>query len=732
MESTATRLLLERISPRALTAVVFLLGLSFVATVLVPGLQLATDMSNTTAALKFIGEQQRAPDVIRTSLEAVRDRLGARDYMQAPLDELRKAVAQWEAAQRAMEHAQPAGWFETANETAAFADRAATLRIANLRQLWRPEREALEPVILFDGVPYQDSEATGTILNDNGHQLGRDVATAVRATHRLLPPFDAELAMMSADLQARNAYSATRLRVVMLAGLLIASALVVLVALLLGARRRQAESVRLAREQTENILRTVKEGLFLLDRNLIIGPTYSSALETLFQRKQFAGLEFQELLRDIVAERTLNIAVKFVGVLWSERTKENLVKSINPLGEVEVKIRNPQGVAETRYLEFDFHRVRANGKIAQVLVSVFDATARVELAHELSVAQSQAQAQLDTMLGIMHVDSAQLATFLGDSDAAMKMINAVLREPARDEPAFRRKLDTLFRQAHSVKGEAASLGLSSIESRAHAFEDDLKVLRDKPELSGNDFLPLVIKLDDLLTHLQSIGDMVARLSRLHAGPPDPVHEKTLIMARPASESAPAPSPIVPILRQLAARVAAENHKEAELQCIGFDAIPDDYRRLVKDVAVQAVRNAIVHGIELPQVREAAGKPACGVVRLEFQDGGEPGYRLTIEDDGLGISTERIKEVAVQKGLIPADRAASLDVKQVFSLLFQPGFSTADGVTKDAGRGVGMNLMAELVREVGGRVGVATKPGRFTRLTLTMPHPSRQPESFEAA
>ena len=61
----------------------------------------------------------------------------------------------------------------------------------------------------------------------------------------------------------------------------------------------------------------------------------------------------------------------------------------------------------------------------------------------------------------------------------MKMINAILKEPAREEGAFRKKLDTLFRQAHSVKGEAAALGLSSIESRAHSFEDDLKRLKDK-------------------------------------------------------------------------------------------------------------------------------------------------------------------------------------------------------------------------------------------------------------
>src|SRR6185437_10084785 len=200
------------------------------------------------------------------------------------------------------------------------------------------------------------------------------------------------------------------------------------------------------RQQTADILRTVKDGLFLLDEHLTIGASYSSALESLFQRRDFAGLPFESLLKGIVSEKTLSTALKFVAVLWSERTKENLVKTINPLGEVEVTFDSGTGKVSTRYLQFEFHRVRVDGKIT-------------------------------------HVDPAQLSAFLNDSNAAMKMINAVLREPAREESAFRKKLDTLFRQVHSVKGEAAALGLSSIESRAHSFEDDLKGLREKSDLS---------------------------------------------------------------------------------------------------------------------------------------------------------------------------------------------------------------------------------------------------------
>jgi HPt (histidine-containing phosphotransfer) domain-containing protein/PAS domain-containing protein len=616
-----------------------------------------------------------------------------------------------------------------------------------LQDLWTREKESLSPVLSFQGVPYQDNETTGTVLTENGRQFERDVNAAIRAGRRSMQLLDNELTAIVADLQAVNERSASRLRLVMLSGVGIALALIVLVSMLLVARQRQDARLRAAQQQTADILRTVKDGLFLLDQNLIIGSSYSSALESLFQRNDFAGLSFENLLKDIVSEKTLSTALKFVGVLWAERTKEKLVKSINPLGEVEVNLDDGKGRPTTRFLQFDFHRVRVDGRITHVLVSVSDVTARVDLARELQASQSQAQGQVDTLLGILHVDPAQLASFLSDSNAAMKMINAVLREPAREEGAFRKKLDTLFRLVHSVKGEAAALGLSSIESRAHSFEDDLKSLRDKADLSGNDFLPLVIKLDDLLTHLQSVGDLVARLSRLHAAAESPHIDTAVIedgaaavagqpgVGQPGVGQAGAGQPgaappdvsqagVTGMLQKLTARLAGEQGKEAALHCMGFDTIPDEYRRIVKDIAVQAVRNAVVHGIEGATERVALGKPAQGALRLIFQDLGESGYKFIVEDDGRGLSTERIKATALRKGFITPEKAQTLDAKQVFALLFQAGFSTLETAGKDAGRGVGMNLMASLMQQIGGKVAVATMPGKFTRLTLTLPQLKR--------
>jgi two-component system chemotaxis sensor kinase CheA len=307
----------------------------------------------------------------------------------------------------------------------------------------------------------------------------------------------------------------------------------------------------------------------------------------------------------------------------------------------------------------------------------------------------------------------------------------VLREPAREEGVFRKKLDTLFRQAHAVKGEAAALGLSSIESRAHSFEDDLKSLREKSDLSGNDFLPLVIKLDDLLTHLQSVGELVSRLSRLQPVALEVPHTTTDVIAD-GTRSIDRSDGLISALQQLAERVAKEHKKEAALQCVGFDAVPEQYRRIVKDVSIQAVRNAVVHGIEAPSVRLAAGKLAQGQVRLTFQSLGDGGYKFSVEDDGQGLATERIKEVALEKGFVTQEQADGLDAKQIYSLLFKAGFSTVENATKDAGRGVGMNLVADLMHEVGGRVGVATARGRFTRLTVTLPPQPKRADDTAAA
>ena len=709
----------SRISAQATTLLIVSLSVAFVGIVLLPALHLANALSSGTAALEFIGETRRQPAALQAAMETAHDRLSARGYVQKALDQVRESTVGFDKALNEMSTARAPGWFDSAGKASIFAQPDFAARIASIRESWTYNRQTLEPILQFRGLPYKDSESGGTQLNSSGKELEHALNIGVHETHNAVPPIEKNLAAMGAMLQSKNFRAATQMRLVMLAGLGIAGTLVLLVIVSVMARKRQETIAKEVRQQNLDILRTVKDGLFLIDEKLVIGDAYSTALTKMFQREDIAGLTFDGLLKNIVPERTLATAMKYVSVLWSERTKENLVRSINPLGEVEVNFDSGGGAHETHYLEFDFHRVRSSGKITHVLVSVSDVTPRVLLARELHASQEKSQSQLDTLLGVMHIDPVQLSAFLQDSETAMKMINSVLKEPAREESMFRKKLDTIFRQVHSVKGEAASLGLTSIESRAHSFEDDLRALREKESLSGNEFLPLVIKLDDLFTHLHSIRDLVARLSMLHVRPPEPVSDRsgsgTDVIAKQQSGFG-----LESKLTQLAQRIATENGKRVEVKYVGLHVLPLSYRRIAKDVGLQAVRNAVIHGIESVPERVAVGKSEQGTIRVEVRKQGEEGYKLIFEDDGKGLSIEHIKAAAVAKYFITEEQAQTMDAKQVLSLLFRAGFSTADTDSKDAGRGVGMNLIADLARQAGGKISVATGAGKFTRFTVLLP------------
>jgi len=141
---------------------------------------------------------------------------------------------------------------------------------------------------------------------------------------------------------------------------------------------------------------------------------------------------------------------------------------------------------------------------------------------------------------------------------------------------------------------------------------------------------------------------------------------------------------------------------------------------VRDLCIQLVRNAIVHGIEPGAARAAAGKPPAGTVRVRFSDAKPEEYSLLVEDDGQGLDPDQIRARALERGLLDAQQAAALDRSGAFRLIFQSGFSTAAQVTEHAGRGVGLDVVNTTVRACGGRIGIATAAGKYTRFKTVFP------------
>ena len=136
-----------------------------------------------------------------------------------------------------------------------------------------------------------------------------------------------------------------------------------------------------------------------------------------------------------------------------------------------------------------------------------------------------------------------------------------------------------------------------------------------------------------------------------------------------------------------------------------------------DPLTHMIRNAIDHGLETPEKRAAAGKPAEGVVRLTAA---HRSGRIVIEvsDDGGGIDRERVKAIAVDKGLIAAD--APMSDEEIDNLIFMPGFSTASEVSDISGRGVGMDVVRRSIQALGGRIAITSRPGKGSTFTMSLP------------
>jgi two-component system, chemotaxis family, sensor kinase CheA len=136
-----------------------------------------------------------------------------------------------------------------------------------------------------------------------------------------------------------------------------------------------------------------------------------------------------------------------------------------------------------------------------------------------------------------------------------------------------------------------------------------------------------------------------------------------------------------------------------------------------DPLVHLIRNSVDHGIEPAGERTAAGKPARGVIRLSARHTGS-NVVVTIEDDGRGLDAAAIRAKAVERKLIAPE--AALSEREIFQLIFLPGFSMAREVTSVSGRGVGMDVVKRQVDALRGSVGIASEPGRGTSISLTLP------------
>jgi two-component system, chemotaxis family, sensor kinase CheA len=717
--------------PLAVTA----LCTTALALLLFSGVQLAARLQSASSALQLASALSSQPQLLRSELTLIQRGLETQTYVGDSLRSLAAGRASSNHAYTHLADAMRAAGLATRSDTAALYTQA--------RAHWQPLDSGLAGLEKSRaGELYADS-AGGSALTASGTELKRSVDELLASQSRNTSALAGELGDLAALLRAAVVHDGQSLRSLLLGGAGLAS---LLLAMMLYFALRAGKSARAAGEaqrQIGNILGTVREGLFLIARDGRIGGAHSDSLLTLLRVAAPAGQTFEQLLQPLVDEKTLLAANKFLGLLWKDKVNEELIESVNPLNQIEVNFQKTLGAAaEQRYLSFSFRRARGTGNTTDfVLGVVADVTDRVLLQRELEQLRASNDSHSALLLQLLQTEPLQLQSFLNNVEVGVRRSNALLRTPGIGNAELQHKQQGVFREMHLLKGEAASLGMDSFVERTHAIEELLSALRERPTLAGDDFVPVVVKLDELLGHKQLIAAMQERVDQAKSTvaaaediPPEQHGDTAVISTRTApATAAERPAGLEQTLQRLAREVSAPGGRQVRLACEGLGLIPAKYAAVVRDICIQMVRNAIAHGIEGREQRAASGKPPTGAVRVRFAEANPQEYSLLIEDDGQGLDPARIRDRALERGLLDVEQAAALNQSGAYRMIFQPGFSTASEVTEHAGRGVGLDVVNTAVRECGGRIGISTQPGKYTRFKMLLPrHDATAPSHSSAA
>ncbi|MDR2208759.1 MAG: type IV pili methyl-accepting chemotaxis transducer N-terminal domain-containing protein [Azoarcus sp.] len=467
----------------------------------------------------------------------------------------------------------------------------------------------------------------------------------------------------------------------------------------------------MARQETAEILSTVREGLFLLDKAKRIGTQFSESLPHILRRDIVPGMDFLPHLEAIAPRNIYEAAMDYIDLLLGDRVKESLVTSLNPLTNVPILVTDPRGNTQTRYLSFFFNRVIAEEEIAHLLVTVQDVTDKVVLAQQVEQAKNQAKVEIETLLRLASSDFEALQRFIENVGESLSQINEKMSAPHDEARDRLHTLNYIMRIVHGIKGESAVLGIDVLESYAHECEKEMVTMRENEEtLSGDQMLRVAVLLEGFYQRHSSLAQIVSRLGNAMG---------RAQQSGGTADWTPQKHPFADHITALAQRIATDHGKQIEVSCQfeRFFSLPKATVKELQDISIQLVRNSLAHGIETPDKRTRFNKPATGALSLWCEYLGHGQYTFTVRDDGCGIVPERLREHFVKKHIMSAEEAASLSDDEIANRIFQPGISTAETADQDSGHGIGLDAVLEKVRTMGGYMLVKSRPDQFTEFSI---------------
>ena len=481
-------------------------------------------------------------------------------------------------------------------------------------------------------------------------------------------------------IQRRDAQFMTLLQLVAIP-LSIISGILNLVLYRRRARQIQKTHAELARES--NIIQTMKDnipqGIFLMNREQKILPQFSQPLVSILScyDSNLEGRNFLDILNSSLNSKQLQIMQGYFSMIFSKEKSAKLLESVNPISEFDYKSEDHTKVLSTR-----FQLIEQEGSDPMILAIIQDITREKEFEKELQEQKEAQEQEMKDMFDVIQVDPMVFQDFIEDTESNFNYINSILKDRTLTE---RQVVTKFFQNIHAIKSNALILGLESFGRKLHILEDDIKEVSARDEISVNDTLSLAVKLELIMQDKDVFLSIIKKIESY----------KT---------SNQIDSVIVNTLNRAVEKISEETSKKVELKAENLDKsiLESKLRKPIKDILFQCIRNSIYHGIEPTDERIRKNKNPWGLLTVSIKNVDGMAV-INFSDDGRGLDWVKIRKKYLE--LNPNAKDVSKNV--LLSKIFAPEFSTAGAATQVAGRGVGLSLVKDLVKENNGAISVSS-------------------------
>ena len=479
-----------------------------------------------------------------------------------------------------------------------------------------------------------------------------------------------------------------------------------------------------------NMMANMHQGLFTITAGGQIHPEYASYLEEIFETERIAGRNFADLLfaKCTSGSDAVDQNITAVDAIVGEDEMMYDFNSHCLMTEMTVSFDDDR----QKILELDWDPiVSEEGEVDKLMVTVRDVTALKALEAE---AEEQKK-ELEIIGEILAVDARKFSDFLKTSKSFIGGCRSII------ESTPEKNLDViaeLFRNMHTVKGNARTYGLNNVTNIVHEVESTYDRLRKEEDTPWNPSellseLDLAEQMVDRYAHMfteklgrdggagddvtvsidpQRVAGWLERIKQLTAADMNADVKQAMAEAYDMIVGIGS-KPLSEVLADVCASAdsLADQLGKAKPVIKIDDAdifIESAAHSMLNNIFMHVFRNAMDHGIESPEERGDKGKPLAGSITLDTEVG-EDSALLKVRDDGRGIAITKIYEMAIEKGIYSAD-APRPSSEEIANLIFSSGFSTADAVTDVSGRGVGMDAVKGFLEAEGGSIEVMLDAG----------------------